>query len=44
MLQNHAENIVKKKVAARQVEAMAKEKKAKLSEKIRSKYCFVRNE
>ena len=40
-----AENIVKKRVAARQVEAMAKQKKGKVSEKIEDpNISFVRNE
>ena len=40
-----AENIVKKKVAARQVEAMAKQKKSKISEKIEDpNISFVQNE
>ena len=40
-----AENIVKKKVAAREVEAMAKQKKTKISEKIEDpNIIFVRNE
>ncbi len=40
-----AENIVKKRVAARQVEAMAKQKKGKVSEKIDDpNISFVRNE
>jgi ParB family chromosome partitioning protein len=40
-----AENIVKKKVAARQVEALAKQKKSKISEKIEDpNISFVQNE
>ena len=40
-----AENIVKKKVAAREVEAMAKQTKTKISEKIEDpNIVFVRNE
>ena len=40
-----AENIAKKKVAAREVEAMAKQKKTKISEKIEDpNIIFVRNE
>ena len=40
-----AENIVKKKVAARQVEAMAKKKKGEISEKIEDpNISFVQNE